>query len=228
MYRTKILVYSNKEPSAILLKMIKKNGLNVRVAKTIESVFELLHKKAYKLLYIDITGFKMDIEETINRIVAIKNDIVITAIIPRNKGIIYTKLINNGIFDILQKPLNPIAIQASLKRCLYVVKLHREIGQSYSQKTSRTSTTYTPLSDAEIENLGLDELIKKKLSVLFSKPAHKKLINLYSIVMPIIERSFIETALQLSNNNQVKASLLLGINRNTLKAKMIKFNIKND
>ncbi len=226
MYRTKALIFSNNDPPAILLKVIKKNGLNARVVKTLELVFELLHKKAYRLIFMDITGLNIDLTETIDRILKIKNDTIVIGIIPRNKGVLYTKLINNGIFDVLQKPLNPVAADASLKRSLYVVKLYKEINQNHNANGVNNNDKDNEVSDVDIENLGLDELIKKKLSILFSKHTHKHIVNLYSIVMPIIEKSFIETALQISNNNQIKASLLLGINRNTLKAKMTKLDIK--
>ncbi len=226
MYRTKVLIFSNNEPPAILLKVIRKSGLNVRVVKTVKLAFELVHKKAYRIIFIDATGLTIDLQETIDRILKIKNDTVIIGIIPRNKGIIYTKLINNGIFDVLQKPLNPVVVEASLKRSLYVVKLQRVINENHGAEDSNNKAPDDPVSDTDIENLGLDELLKKKLSILFAKQTHKKIVNLYSIVMPIIEKSFIETALQLSNNNQIKASLLLGMNRNTLKAKMTKLSIK--
>ncbi|MGB9735506.1 MAG: helix-turn-helix domain-containing protein [bacterium] len=227
MYRTKVLVYSCKEPPQLLIKMIRKHGLNIKVVKTIEMILKLIHKKAYRLIYIDITGTNdLTIEETIGRISNVKNDIVIIGIIPRNKGLIHKKLMNNGVFDVIQKPLSPISVETSLKRAMYVIKLQRELNHKNEKKEVGDSPMYEPLSDADIENLGLDELIKKKLSILFSKPVHKKLVNLYSIVMPIIEKSFIQTALQLSNRNQVKASILLGINRNTLRTKMRKYGIK--
>ena len=224
MYRTKALIFSSIDPPATLLKVIRKNGLNMRVVKNMKLAFELIHKKVYRLIFIDITGITIDLTETIEQIVKIKSDIVIIGIIPRNKGILSTKLINNGMFDILQKPLNPVTVEASLKRAIYVVKLHREINQNGHEMNNKDADIQ--IADMDIENLGLDELIKKKLAILFSKHTHKKIVNLYSIVMPIIEKSFIETALKLSNNNQVKASLLLGINRNTLKAKMMKLSVK--
>lgn len=226
MYRTKALIFSKTDPPALLLKAIRKNGLHVRVVKTMKLVFELIHKKTYRLIFIDITGLTLDMEEAIDRIVKINNNTVITGIIPRNKGVLYTKLINDGVFDVLQKPLNPAVVEASLRRSLYIVKLQRETNV---QGTPRDGTSKNPVqqvSDADIENLGLDALIKKKLSILFSRSTHKKIVNLYSLVMPIIEKSFIETALQLSDNNQIRASLLLGINRNTLKTKMTKLGIR--
>ena len=49
MYRTKALIFSKNDPPAILLKVIRKNGLNMRVVKTTKLAFELIHKKIYML-----------------------------------------------------------------------------------------------------------------------------------------------------------------------------------
>lgn len=229
MYRTKVLVYSNKEPPFVLIKTIKKYGLNIKITKSIDAVLKLIHKKAYRLVYIDITGINhLDIEEIISRILNVKTRLVIIGIVPRSKSLIYTKLIDDGVFDFLQKPLTQTSVETSLKKSLYVIKLHRELSQRDKLKYTESHIMHEQLSDTDIENLGLDELIKRKLTILFSKPAHKKIVNLYSIVMPIIEKAFIETALQLSDHNQVKAALLLGIDRNTLRTKMRKYSIKNE
>ncbi len=226
MYRTKALIFSRNEPPAILLKAIRKNGLHSRVVKTMKLAFDLIHKKTYRLIFIDMTGLTIDMEESIDRISKIKNDTVITGIIPRNKGILSTRLINNGIFDVLQKPLNPVLVESSLKRSLYVLKLQRDLNLQEEARPGAARNPVQQISDADIDNLGLDVLIKKKLSILFSRSSHKKIVNLYSLIMPIIEKSCIETALQLSDNNQIRASLLLGINRNTLKTKMTKLGIR--
>lgn len=227
MYRTKVLMLSKYELPSVFLKTIKKVGLTVRAIRTYESAFELVHKKTYRLICIDTSGFGTDILETINRMSKIKQGIVMIGIIPRNQSIIYAKLINNGMFEVLQKPLKPNTVEASVKRAIHVLNLYRELSLFPDPKKIGYRGTDLQLTDREIENLGLDELINKKLSILFSKHTHKKITNLYQLVMPIVERSFIETALKLSNNNQLKASLVLGINRNTLKTKMTKFGIKN-
>jgi len=226
MYRTKSLILSRHEAPVVLLKTLKKNAIDTRVIKNRELAPELIYKKAYKLVFIDTSNFGMDMPETIDRISKLKEDIIVICIIPRSKGAVYTKLLDNGVFDLLQKPLKAPAVEASVKRAIYVSKLHRKLRQHSNLKYSKHEDADQPLTDSEIENLGLEELIKKKLSILFSKHTHKVITNLYSLVMPLVEKSFIETALKLSNNNQVKASIMLGISRNTLKARMTRFEIR--
>ncbi|MCL5277023.1 MAG: hypothetical protein M1517_04500 [Deltaproteobacteria bacterium] len=226
MYRIKALVLSKHEPSAVFLKAIRKIGLTSRVAKDGDSALELVHKKAYKLICIETCGMGMDVLDTIDRISRVKSGSVIIAIIPRNQGVIYTKLMNNGIFEVLQKPLKQNVAEASLRRAVMVLKLYRGLTSGPDPGHGDGRGADHQLSDREIEDMGLDELIKKKLSILFSRQTHKKITNLYPLVMPIVEKAFMETALKLSNNNQLKASLLLGINRNTFKTKMIKLGIK--
>lgn len=226
MYRIKALILSKNEPPAVLLKTIKKIGMDSRCTGTAEAAIELVHKKAYKLVCIDMSGFGMDILEMIERIAKIKQDIVVIGIIPRNKNVLYTKLMKNGMYEVLQKPLRPLTTAASLRRAIHLIRLYRTIDLHSSPDGMKRSETDRPVQDKDVDDLGLDELIKKKLSVLLSRHPHRKITNLYPLVMPIVEKSFLETALKFTKNNQVKASVMLGINRNTFKAKMTKLDIK--
>ena len=50
--------------------------------------------------------------------------------------------------------------------------------------------------------------------------------NLYEMVIPEVEKSLIMMVLKETNGNQIKASRILGINRNTLRSKITKLGIK--
>lgn len=50
--------------------------------------------------------------------------------------------------------------------------------------------------------------------------------NLYGMVIPEVEKSLIEMVLRETKGNQIRASKILGINRNTLRSKIKKLNIK--
>lgn len=52
--------------------------------------------------------------------------------------------------------------------------------------------------------------------------------DVYKIVVETIEKPLIEKALERTFGNQLKAAKILGINRNTLRAKILKFGIKPD
>ena len=53
-----------------------------------------------------------------------------------------------------------------------------------------------------------------------------KKTNIYKEVCEITEQTLIREALKKTKKNQIKAAELLGINRNTLKSKINKFEIK--
>ena len=50
--------------------------------------------------------------------------------------------------------------------------------------------------------------------------------NLYGMVMPEVEKSLIEMVLRETKGNQIRASKILGINRNTLRSKIKKLGIR--
>ena len=52
--------------------------------------------------------------------------------------------------------------------------------------------------------------------------------NLYQMVIPEVERALIMMVMQETQGNQIKASKLLGINRNTLRSKIRKLGIKTN
>ncbi len=225
MYRIKVFILSKKLPPPVLLKVLRKNRLTCRITSDQKTAVGIIHKRGFKLVFIDISGYGMEILEIIERISSLKSCILIV-VIPKNRISNYKKLLNDGAFDILQKPLKQHVVEASIKRAYDVVKLYRELKAIASLNNSNGDMgVQVDVSEKEIEELGIDELVKKKLSHLFSRHSSIKLTGLYSLGMPLVEKAFIETALKAAKNNQVMASRILGINRNTLKTKMTKLSI---
>jgi len=65
--------------------------------------------------------------------------------------------------------------------------------------------------------LSLDQYFKD----LDGEPPHA----LYDMVLSCIEKPLIEYTLQYANGNQSKTAEILGLNRNTLRKKMLQYNI---
>lgn len=57
---------------------------------------------------------------------------------------------------------------------------------------------------------------------------YKNQDGLYNLIIPEIEKIMIKKALKKTDNNKIKASEFLGINRNTLLNKIKKFKLEND
>jgi len=81
---------------------------------------------------------------------------------------------------------------------------------------------------ANLQSVSLEKLVKSKLEVLFQqqKEAQVEINGLYNIVLEQVEKPLIELTLSNCKGNQVRAAMLLGINRNTLKKKIDTYKIR--
>jgi two-component system nitrogen regulation response regulator GlnG len=72
----------------------------------------------------------------------------------------------------------------------------------------------------------LEKTVEAHLKKYFD--AHQELppAGLYHRCMPLVERPLIEITLRATSGNQVKATEVLGINRNTLRKKISELKIK--
>ena len=82
----------------------------------------------------------------------------------------------------------------------------------------------------EVDNLSLEEIIHRKLDDYFQRTKGVDVDNLYSLVIERVERPLIELTLRKTRGNQIRAAEILGINRNTLRKKILDLhiNVKKD
>jgi DNA-binding protein Fis len=79
----------------------------------------------------------------------------------------------------------------------------------------------------DIENYTLEEILDYKFDHLVRHLSNGKSNNhnLYQITIELFEKLLIKKVFEKADFNQSKAAEILGINRNTLKKKLIKYNI---
>ena len=70
----------------------------------------------------------------------------------------------------------------------------------------------------------LANAVKHAIETYFKDLEGEKAHGIYSMVIDSVEKTLIEDILKRSNGNQSEAAQKLGVNRNTLRAKMKKFN----
>jgi two-component system, NtrC family, nitrogen regulation response regulator GlnG len=81
-------------------------------------------------------------------------------------------------------------------------------------------------ANLEVDQLSLEEIIRHKLEDYFRRTGDVDLDNLYSLVIERIERPLIELTLKKTRGNQIRAAQILGINRNTLRKKIVDLRIE--
>ena len=70
------------------------------------------------------------------------------------------------------------------------------------------------------EQLSFEEMVRAKIHALLMRMEGYPLEDLYEEVISRVERPLIELVLERTNNNQVRAAEILGMNRNTLRKKI--------
>jgi two-component system, NtrC family, nitrogen regulation response regulator GlnG len=81
-------------------------------------------------------------------------------------------------------------------------------------------------AEAGIAASALDEVVLEKLQQFFTRLGEHEVRDLYSTVMAKVERPLIALVLESTQWNQVKAARMLGINRNTLRARIAKLGLR--
>ncbi|MEK6539807.1 MAG: helix-turn-helix domain-containing protein, partial [Deltaproteobacteria bacterium] len=72
----------------------------------------------------------------------------------------------------------------------------------------------------------LEDIIYNRLEGFINNTVAKGLHELYSTILPFMERPLIRLVLKKTSGNQVKTAEILGINRNTLRKKIKELGIK--
>ena len=78
----------------------------------------------------------------------------------------------------------------------------------------------------QVKNIPLEELVHAKLETFLEQTDGVALDSLYSTIIQTVEKPLIQLVLLKTRGNQVKASRILGINRNTLRKKIGALNIQ--
>ena len=87
-------------------------------------------------------------------------------------------------------------------------------------KTQYNADTETGTSQ---QKQTIRECVKASLSDYFEKVDHENISELYELVLSEVEAPLLETVMRQTRSNQSKASVMLGLNRGTLRKKLKKY-----
>ncbi len=114
-----------------------------------------------------------------------------------------------------KKPFYAIVSSAAMLR-----KTMTQIEDPRKRLGSKDKPLARGVVDHKKEEPNLDELIEKKLARFVNKIRQSEGKNLYDLLIQEVEKPLIKLALKETDGNQVQASQLLGLHRNTLRKKM--------
>lgn len=81
-------------------------------------------------------------------------------------------------------------------------------------------------TDEQLEEIALEDLVEKKLNQFMHRLGKYDIEDLHTAIMSRVERPLIKIVMERVKNNQLKAARMLGINRNTLRTKLQRLELK--
>jgi two-component system nitrogen regulation response regulator GlnG len=81
------------------------------------------------------------------------------------------------------------------------------------------------LERVPVEQLSFEEMVRAKIRALLQRMEGYPIEDLYDEVISRVERPLIELVLERTGGNQLKAAEMLGLNRNTLRKKIVERNV---
>lgn len=94
-----------------------------------------------------------------------------------------------------------------------------------AQIIDREIVTMTPETKTSVSAQSLETSVRQSLQQYFSQLDGQTPANLYNLVLQQIEKPLLEMVLHLTNGNQSRAAIVMGISRGTLRKKMAQYDM---
>lgn len=94
--------------------------------------------------------------------------------------------------------------------------------ESHLDQKSQYTNTETDNEPSQ-QKQTIRECVNSSLADYFEKVDHENISDLYELVLSEVEAPLLETVMRHTRSNQSKASIMLGLNRGTLRKKLKKY-----
>jgi len=204
-FKEDILLIS-ADPSTIdTVKMaFRQSDVDVKVKKDIASGVKV--SRDSQIVLIDSRLSDGDCLDCLRSLNDLNTDLLsIVMIDPDKRGTGIDAMMDSAFFYIM-KPLECNELRAVVTRAFELRRLRKESRKLY--------------------HCTVEEFLRRKLKGYFSQIQKVGSIALYDTVISEVERALLTLAMEKTGGNQLQASKLLGLNRNTVRNKIIKYKIK--
>ena len=90
---------------------------------------------------------------------------------------------------------------------------------------SQISNTVLPVDNSQAQAQTLRDAVEKAMSNYFDQLEGQDVRDVYDFVLAEVEAPLLESVMKFTRENQTKASLVLGLNRGTLRKKLKQYDL---
>lgn len=206
--------------------LIKKSGYHLEVIKGTDEIKKEL-KADFNILFVDGTDEEKAVE-VFKKLSELKEMEKFTVLILQKKN---TKLIKDvapyGLNDFLLMPIEEEKIDLIFSKALIAKEFGHEVTHAFhigsSDKISKKAVVLDQLPNI-LKNISLEDVLRVKLDGIIEK-FEKIDGGIINLIIKEVEKILLKIALEKAKGNKVKASKILGMNRNTLWKKMKEYKI---
>ena len=204
MSKEEILLISY-DPSTveIVKEAINQSNITIKIKKDIGSGLKV--SRDFQIVLIDTNLSDGDCLDCLQNLNDLNTDLISIVMVDRNKRDVGINALLNHAFFYIMKPLNRYELKHAVNKAFEFKKLRKQNKRLY---------------DCTIE-----EFLRNKLKDYLSQIQRVGGIALYDTVVSEVERALLTLAIEETGGNQLQASKLLGLNRNTVRNKVKKYKI---
>ncbi|NOZ26366.1 MAG: response regulator [Nitrospirae bacterium] len=199
-----LLISSDSSTAEAVRKTLGQSGVGLKVKKNIATGVKASRDSQIVLIDSRLSdGDCIDCLRSLNDLNTDLLSIVMTDPGSRRTGI---DALMEGAFFYITKPLDRDELMAVLERAFEHKRLRRESARLYQ--------------------CTVEEFLRRKLKGYFAQIQKVGSIALYETVVSEVEKALLTLAMEKTGGNQLQASKILGLNRNTVRNKIGKYRIK--
>lgn len=232
MLSNRILIYS--DDSAVInsvVRIARKSHIHASAVDRLDNLIKAINRRRCLAVFLDYRTLNNS-EEITEKVKRLCRETFVVLIAPVRKVEEAVSVVDGQIFEVLKSPVENESIKNTIERLNHIKFIVRNLTRNVleiegnpgrsallSEKDGRPDTEY-------IEHMSMEKLIELKLKKVLHKLNLDNLKGFYNIVMEEVEKPLLKVVMESVHWNQIKASRLLGINRNTLSKKLRQYHIK--
>lgn len=225
MFSNRILIYSD-DSSIVnpILRIAKKSHIYATPLSEFNELLKSIKRRKYLAVFLDYKTMNNS-REFSQKVNSISKESFVVLIASSRR---YEEALNGfecRIFDVLKTPFGSNEIKRIIDRLNYVKHMVRNVTRNVLDIGDKTEKEIR-LDAGTIENMSMEKIVEVKLKKVIQKLNLENLKGFYNIVIEEVEKPMFHLILDNVQWNQIKAARILGINRNTLRKKLKRYNIK--